>query len=153
MKRIHRIVRVKSRRFLVSALCALLLVPSFTYAQETAEPEAQITSPTHDVSGPWCGVVNDQNFGSGQINLSVVQKKKNLHGVWSDSLGGFGTFTGKLNGTAITVTMRDKASKCRLAVNGSLISDSEPDSNITGSYAQFGCHQADGGTFDLERCN
>ena len=137
MKPIHRLVRVKSRRFLMSALCALLLVSSSTYAQEAAQPEAQVTSPTHDISGAWCGVVNDQNFGSGQINLSVIQKKKNLHGVWSDSLGGFGTFIGKINGSAITVSMRDKASKCRLAVNGSLIADSEPDSNIAGSYAQF----------------
>ena len=90
MKPIHRQVRVKSRRFLVPALCALLFVASSTYAQEAAEPEAQLTSPTHDISGPWCGVVNDQNFGSGQINLSVVQNNRNLHGVWSDSLGGFG---------------------------------------------------------------
>jgi hypothetical protein len=144
---------MKSRRFLVSAFCALLLVASSTYAQEGAEPEAQVISPALDISGPWCGVVNDQNFGPGQINLSVVQKKKNLHGAWSNSLGGFGTFTGKINGTAITVTMRDKASKCGLAVNGSLINDSDSNTNIAGSYAQFGCHQADGGTFDLERCN
>ena len=102
---------MKSRRFLVSAFCALLLVASSTYAQEGAEPEAQVISPTLDISGPWCGVVNDQNFGSGQINLSVAQKKKNLHGGWSNSLGGFGTFTRKINGTAITVTMRDRASK------------------------------------------
>ena len=149
---------MKSRRFLILAFSALVLVASSTcaqeaYAQEAAVPEGQVASPTLDISGPWCGPVNDQNYGSGLINLSVVQKKKNLHGTWSDSLGGFGTFTGKLNGTAITVTMRDQASKCRLAVNGSLISDSDSDSNIVGSYAQFGCHQADGGTFDLEPCN
>jgi hypothetical protein len=153
MKPIHRLVCVKSRRLLVSALCALLLVASSAYAQEAAEPEAPVKPPTYNISGPWCGVVNDQNYGSGQINLSVIQKGKNLSGTWSNSLDGFGTFTGKINGAAITVTMRDKASKCGLAVNGSLISDSDPDTNIAGSYAQFGCHQADGGTFDLERCN
>jgi len=144
---------MKSGRFLVLAFSALVLVASSTYAQEAAVPKEQVVSPTLDISGPWCGVVNDQNYGSGQINLSVVQKRKNLHGTWSDNLGGFGTFTGKINGTAIAVTMRDQATKCRLAVNSSLIGDSSSDSNIAGSYAQFGCHQADGGSFDLERCN
>jgi hypothetical protein len=131
---------MKSHRFLVSALSALVLVASATFAQEAAVPEGQAVSPTLDISGPWCGALNDPNYGSGQINLSVVQKKKNLQGTWSDNLGGLGTFTGKINGTAITVTMRDQASKCRLAVNGSLISDSDSDSNLVGSYAQFGCH-------------
>jgi hypothetical protein len=142
-----------SLRFLVTAFCVLLFVASSACAQEAAEPEAQVKPATATISGPWCGVVNDQYYGSGQINLSVLQKGKNLQGTWSNSLGGFGNFTGKVNGTSITVTMRDTASRCKLAVSGALVSDSEPDSNIAGSYAQFGCHQADGGTFDLERCN
>jgi hypothetical protein len=47
---------------------------------ETIKVEAQVILPALDISGPWCGVINGQNFGSGQINLSVVQKK-NLRGV------------------------------------------------------------------------
>ena len=144
---------MQSSRFLLPALCVVLLLTSAAYAQEGAEADAQVKSPTQSISGLWCGVVADQYYGSGQINLSVVQKGKNLQGTWSNSLGGFGNFTGKINGTAITVTMRDTASRCKLAVSGALVSDSEPDSNIAGSYAQFGCHEADGGTFDLERCN
>jgi hypothetical protein len=102
-------------------------------------------SPPPNVAGSWCGPVKDNDLGSGQINLSINQSGKQLSGSWSDDFGGSGSLTGKINGTAVSAKLRDQANKCKLQVNGTLVSPGE----ITGTYSQFGCHQADGGSFDI----
>ena len=98
-----------------------------------------------NVAGPWCGTVDDDIFGFGNITLSITQKGAHLKGTWSDDLGGFGNLNGKITGTAITAKLHNKASHCGLSVNGILVNPSE----VAGTYAVFGCNQADGGTFDI----
>ena len=102
-------------------------------------------SPPLSVAGSWCGPLKDDDLGPGQINLSINQSGKQLSGSWSDDFGGNGTLTGKINGTAVSVKLKDDANKCKIQANGTLVAPGE----ITGTYSQFGCHEADGGSFDI----
>lgn len=98
-----------------------------------------------NVAGPWCGSIQDNVFGSGQITLAINQRGSRIGGTWTDDFGGFGTLSGKMTGTALTAKLRDRANKCNIVVNWILVNPGE----ISGTYAQFGCHQADGGSFDI----
>jgi hypothetical protein len=111
---------------------------------DVIQPESK-KSPPPDIAGSYCGSVNDMDLGMGTINLAVNQKGAKLSGSWSDSLGGSGKFNGKIKGDAITATFREPGTKCKLAVVGTLVAPDE----VTGSYSVFGCHQSDGGTFDI----
>jgi hypothetical protein len=112
----------------------------------SASSDAKVKkSPPPNVAGSWCGSVKDNDAGSGEINLSIKQSGKQLSGTWSDDFGGSGTLSGKINGTAVSAKLKDQANKCKLQVNGTLVSPGE----ITGNYSQFGCHEADGGSFDI----
>jgi len=102
-------------------------------------------SPPPDVQGAWCGTLNDSRSGSGTIAMTISQNRTKLGGIWTSDLAGSGTFRGKISGNAVTFTLRQKGSACRAAVTGTLVQPGE----ITGSYSIFGCHQADGGTFDM----
>ena len=101
--------------------------------------------PPPRVAGAWCGSIQDNLLGSGAITLAIKQSGRKLSGRWTDDFGGFGTLGGNIQGTALTLTAVDKASRCKIAVTGILVNPSE----LTGTYAQFGCHQADGGSFDI----
>jgi hypothetical protein len=50
-----------------------------------------------------------------------------------------------VQGNAIIATLKPKGTPCRFQVNGTLVSPTE----ITGNYSVFGCHRADGGSFDI----
>jgi hypothetical protein len=113
-------------------------------ASDVSEPESKGPPPPH-VAGPWCGSINDTEFGSGTISLEVKQKRTKLSGSWSDTLGGNGTIKGKIDGDAITATLKQRGTKCKVAMVGTLVSPDE----VTGTYSIFGCHQADGGEFDI----
>jgi len=102
-------------------------------------------TPPPNVAGSWCGSIQDNVLGSGEITLAIKQKGSKLSGTWTDDFGGFGKLSGKIKGTALTARLRDKASKCNIAVNGILVNPGE----LSGTYSQFGCHQADGGSFDI----
>jgi hypothetical protein len=102
-------------------------------------------SPPPDVQGAWCGTLNDSRVGSGTIAMTISQNRSKLGGIWTSDLSGSGTFKGKIAGNAVTFTLRQKGSACHAAVSGTLVQSGE----ITGSYSIFGCHQADGGTFDM----
>jgi len=102
-------------------------------------------SPPPDVQGAWCGTLNDSRAGSGTIAMTISQNRTKLGGIWNSDLAGSGTFRGRIAGNAVTFTLRQKGSTCRAAVTGTLVEPGE----ITGSYSIFGCHQADGGTFDM----
>ena len=102
-------------------------------------------SPPPDVQGAWCGTLNDSRTGSGTIAMTISQKRTKLGGIWTSDLAGSGTFKGRIAGNAVTFTLRHAGSACRAAVTGTLVQSGE----ITGSYSIFGCHQADGGTFDM----
>jgi hypothetical protein len=102
-------------------------------------------SPPPDVQGAWCGTLNDSRAGSGGITMTISQNRSKLSGVWTSDLAGSGTFKGKISGNAVSFTLRQKGSACRAAVTGTLVQSGE----MTGSYSIFGCHQADGGTFDI----
>jgi hypothetical protein len=111
---------------------------------DVSEPESKGPPPPH-VAGPWCGSIKDNEFGPGTINLEVVQKRTKLSGSWSDTLGGNGTIKGKINGDAITATLKQRGTKCKVALVGSLVAPDE----VSGSYSIFGCHESDGGSFDI----
>jgi hypothetical protein len=137
------------------AVAAICLFAVNGYAQDSSpEYQSAISStdgklkppPPAPVAGAWCGTVQDNLVGTGQINLAIKQKKQNLSGTWTDEFGGFGTLTGKIVGDAVSVKLKDKASKCKLAVNGTL----EAPNELSGTYSQFGCKQADSGSFDIE---
>ena len=102
-------------------------------------------SPPPDVQGAWCGTLNDSRAGSGTIAMTISQNRTRLGGTWTNDLAGSGTFRGRIAGNAVTFTLRLTGSACRAAVTGTLVQPGE----ITGSYSIFGCHQADGGTFDM----
>lgn len=102
-------------------------------------------TPPLDVAGPWCGSIQDNALGSGEITVAIKQKGSKLGGTWTDNFGGFGTLSGKIKGTALTAKLHDKASKCKIVMNGILVNPGE----VSGTYSQFGCHQADGGSFDI----
>jgi hypothetical protein len=114
--------------YAVLVLVAFAFFASAASSQEVEEP-AKKARPV-DVSGAWCGVLHDQIYGDGQLNVSVQQHGNSLRGTWSDDLGGFGRFTGKIHGDALTLIFRNAASKCKLAVNGALVDD-------TGSVSQL----------------
>jgi hypothetical protein len=99
----------------------------------------------HHVAGPWCGSIYDNQLGSGNLSVELHQRGTSLSGRWSDDLGFSGTFTGKIKGDAVTGRVKKRHSKCKVAVVATLVAPDE----ITGSYTQFGCHQSDGGTFDI----
>ena len=111
---------------------------------EVIQPESK-KSPPPDVAGPWCGSIEDTDLGPGTISLEVNQKGANLSGSWSDTLGGSGTFKGKIKGDAITATLKQRDTKCKVAMVGTLVAPDE----ATGTYSIFGCKQSDGGTFDI----
>ena len=102
-------------------------------------------SPPPDVQAEWCGTLNDSRAGSGTIAMTISQNRTKLGGIWTSDLAGSGTFWGRITGNAVTFTLRQNGSACRAAVTGTLVQSGE----ITGSYSIFGCHQADGGTFDM----
>jgi hypothetical protein len=77
--------------------------------------------PPPNVAGSWCGLVKDNDEGSGQINLSIKQSGKKLSGSWSDDFGSSGALTGKISGSAVSAKLKDQASKCKLQVNGTLV--------------------------------
>ena len=103
------------------------------------------TKSAQSVAGFWCGSVDDNVFGFGTISLEVKQNGKRLHGSWSDTIGGSGKFKGKINGDAITAKLMLRGTNCKVAMVGTLVSPNE----ATGTYSIFGCHQSDGGTFDI----
>ena len=107
--------------------------------------DAQQNTTPANVAGSWCGNVNDDLLGGGTINLEIHQKGKKLSGPWSDSLGGSGSSKGKINGDAITSTLKLRTSRCKFAIVGTLVSPGE----IMGSYSVFGCRQSDAGSFDI----
>ncbi len=121
------------------------------WAQDSDDSSSDVTQPESkgppppDVAGPWCGSIDDNDFGSGSISLAVNQKKTKLSGSWSDTLGGNGTFKGKINGDSVTATLMQRGTKCKVAMVGTLVSPDE----VTGTYSIFGCHQSDGGSFDI----
>ena len=104
-------------------------------------------SPPPDVQGAWCGTLNDSRAGSGTIAMTISQNRTKLGGIWTSDLAGSGTVKGRIAGNALTFTLRQSGSACRAAVTGTRVQSGE----ITGSYSIFGCHQADGGTFDMTR--
>ncbi len=116
------------------------------WAQDSTQgqPESK-KSPPPDVAGSWCGSINDMDFGMGTINLDVNQKGANLSGSWSGTLGGSGTFKGKINGDAITATLKERDTKRKVAMVGTLVESGE----VTGTYSIFGCKESDGGSFDI----
>ncbi len=146
---------MKNTPFAILALGVLICVFAVDgYAQDAGmRSESAALSPGQKVkqpppprvSGGWCGTVQDNLLGPGNLDLAIKQKKEILSGSWTDDFGGFGVLTGKIVGDALTVRLRDKASKCKLQVNGILVSPDE----VTGTYSQFGCRQADGGSFDI----
>jgi hypothetical protein len=77
--------------------------------------------------------------------MTISQNRTKLGGIWASDLAGSGTLKGRIVGNAVTFTLRQQGSACRAAVTGTLVQSGE----ITGSYSIFGCHQADGGTFDM----
>jgi hypothetical protein len=102
-------------------------------------------STTPDVQDAWCGTLNDSRAGSGTIAMTISQNRSKLGGIWTSDLSGSSTFKGRIAGNAVTFTLRQKGSACRAAASGALVRSGE----IAGSYSIFGCHQADGGTFDM----
>ena len=152
-------MRLTARFMSFASLIAVLLVfcglqiGGAAWAQEASQsaapvgtPDAKLKkSPPPNVAGSWCGSLKDDDEGAGQINLSIKQNGKQLSGNWSDDFGGSGTLTGKISGTAVSVKLKDVASKCKIQGNGTLVSPGE----ITGTYSQYGCHEADGGSFDI----
>ena len=124
--------------------------PAYDAAQddsggEVIQSEPNKKSPPPHVAGPWCGSIDDNQLGPGTLSLDINQKGSKLNGTWTDDLGASGTLKGKVQGDAVIVTLKPRGSKCRFAVNGTLVSSDE----ITGTYSIFGCHQSDGGTFDI----
>jgi hypothetical protein len=113
-------------------------------SSDVAQPESK-GPPPPDVAGSWCGSIDDVDFGSGSISLAVNQNKAKLSGSWSDTIGGSGTFKGKITGESITATLKQRGTKCKVAMVGTLVAPDE----VTGTYSIFGCHQSDGGTFDI----
>jgi|SRR5215469_518918 len=110
-----------------------------------ASPNGKNT-PLPNVAGAWCGSIQDNNLGSGQIHLSINQNGKLLSGTWTDNLGRGGRLTGKVKkSNAVVAKLFNRDNNCKLMVNGILV---EPD-EITGNFSQFGCRQADGGSFDI----
>jgi len=90
---------------------------------DVSEPESKGPPPPH-VAGPWCGSIKDN---------------------WSDTLGGNGTIKGKIIGDSITATLKQRGTKCKVAMVGSLVAPDE----VSGTYSIFGCHESDGGRFDI----
>ena len=82
------------------------------------QSEPSKKSPPPAVAGPWCGSIEDTDLGPGTISLEVNQKGANLSGSWSDTLGGSGTFKGKIKGDAITATLKQRDTKCKVAMVG-----------------------------------
>ena len=111
---------------------------------EIVQPEISDTAPPN-VSGSWCGSINDNLLGLGTISMAIKQKGSKLSGSWTDDLGGSVSLKGKVQGTAVIVTLKTRGSKCRFAVNGTLVSPNE----VTGNYSRFGCRPSDGGSFDI----
>lgn len=114
-------------------------------AQEDLSTTEAKKSPPPDVQGAWCGTLNDSRAGSGTIAMTISQNRAKLGGIWTSDLTGTGTFKGRIAGNSVTFTLRQKGSACRAAVTGTLVQSGE----ITGNYSIFGCHQSDGGTFDM----
>jgi hypothetical protein len=127
-----------------SAVFSQVQASDLATQEDLSTTEAKQASPP-DVQGAWCGTLNDSRAGSGTIAMTVSQNRTKLGGIWTSDLAGSGTFRGRIAGTAVTFTLRQKGSACRAAVTGTLVQPRE----ITGSYSIFGCHQADGGTFDM----
>lgn len=113
------------------------------------EPDKERCGPQADVRGPWCGSIDDNQLGSGTISLAIKQDlcTGRLSGRWTDDLGASGTLKGETQGEAVIVTLRPRGTRCRFAVNGTLVSPNE----ITGNFSIFGCKRSDGGTFDITR--
>ena len=114
---------------------------------DAIQPDLNKTSSPPDVRGPWCGSINDNQLGLGTISMAIGQKGSKLSGSWTDDLGASGTLKGKVQGSAVIVTLKARRSKCRFAVNGTLVGPNE----VTGNYSIFGCRASDGGTFDITR--
>lgn len=112
---------------------------------DVIQSEPNIKLPPQNVRGPWCGSIDDNQLGLGTISLAITQKGSSLGGTWTDDLGASGTLKGKIQGSAVIVTLKPRGSKRRFAVNGTLVSPGE----ITGNYSIFGCKMSDGGTFDI----
>jgi hypothetical protein len=110
-----------------------------------SEPNSMTSPP--GVHGAWCGPIDDNQLGAGTISMAIKQKGSKLSGSWTDDLGASGTLKGKVQGDAVIVTLKPRGSKCRFAVNGTLVSPNE----VTGNYSIFGCKASDGGTFDITR--
>ena len=112
---------------------------------DDAQPGSSKPTSQPAVQGSWCGSMNDNHFGAADIGMDINQRGSKLRGTWTSSLGRSGTFKGKIAGGAVTLTLQEKGNACRAAVNGTLVEAGE----ITGTYTIFGCHQSDGGTFDM----
>jgi len=153
-------LRIVSQRRLALALLvaviSILPTPSAGFSQvQTDDLAAQedlsgVASkpqkpPPHEVQGAWCGSINDSRFGLGTISMIISQKGTRLSGTWTSDLIVGGTFKGKVSGNLVTLTLRQDSTQCRATVNGTLVESGE----ITGTYIIFGCHQSDGGTFDM----
>jgi hypothetical protein len=108
-----------------------------------SEPSKR-TSP-QVVQGNWCGSMDDNHFGAANVGMDIGQRGSKLSGTWTTSLGRSGTLKGKIAGSTVTLTLQENGNACRAAVNGTLVQSGE----ITGTYTIFGCHQSDGGTFDM----
>ena len=114
------------------------------YSDDAQSESSKRTSPPA-VQGTWCGPMNDNHFGLANISMDISQRGSKLSGTWTSSLGRSGTLKGKIAGSAVSLTLQEKDNVCRAAVNGTLVQSDE----ITGNYTIFGCHQSDGGTFDM----
>ena len=111
---------------------------------DDARSPSKRTSPPA-VQGSWCGSMDDNHFGPANIGMDISQRGSKLSGTWTSSLGRSGTLKGKIAGSTVTLTLQEKGNACRAAVSSTLVRSDE----ITGTYTIFGCHQSDGGTFDI----
>ena len=127
-----------------SAVFCQVQADDLAIQEDLSTTEAKQSQPP-EVQGAWCGTLNDSRAGSGTIAMTINQNQTKLGGIWTSDLAGSGTFRGRIAGNSVTLTLRQKGSSCRAAVTGTLVQPGE----ITGSYSIFGCHQADGGTFDM----
>jgi hypothetical protein len=119
------------------------------YSDDSSSRSARQTSAPPAVHGTWCGSMDDNHFGTANVSMDISQRGSKLSGTWTSSLNRSGTLKGKIAGSTVTLTLQEQGTACRAAVNGTLVQSDE----ITGTYTIFGCHQSDGGTFDVTNTN
>lgn len=118
-----------------------------TDAEQGADVSSQPDAAAPSVAGTWEGPINDNSFGSADFTIVVKQKQSKLKGNWTISIGGGGTFVGKVksDGTTLLFRFKERGKRCHVKATATLLSPTE----MTGTYTAKSCSHASTGNFDL----